>query len=413
MIRLLVLLLAGAVLAPEAWADCGVQRVATLPLQEAERPEIQVAIDGQLVRMLVDTGAQISMVTPEAVAALHLPRDPRHGSRVMTIGGEATSRNAILPMLELADARFQNLSVAVSPLDERRPDPRTTPAGVIGADLLHDFDLELDVPGRLLTLYRPDRCAPSRPPWPGPSDSIPAIVSGRNQFMIDVALNGRTVRAIFDTGSRGETVSRALATDLGVTAQALQQDPAAIGLTGGEHDYRIRRHTFATLQIGKEMFRNLPLDVVEFHLFGVDMLLGVDYMRARRFYISYAAGMLYVQQARPAGDPLASERTVMHGEGCQSPPDLRASLSRAPLVVVVRPALSPPAAARAARINGCVGVLFRLRADGVPVDVKVVAEDPDGYGLGAYVAEQLAAARFEPSGDDGWHYEVERIRLGP
>lgn len=392
--------------------DCGVRRIGTLPLEAAERPEIQVAINGQLVRMLVDTGAQVSMVTPDTVAALRLPRDPRHASRVMTIGGEATSRNAILAMLELAGARFQNLSVAVSALDEPHADPRTAPAGVIGADLLHDFDLDLDIPGRALTLYRPDRCAPSRPPWTKPYDSIPAIISGRNQFMLDVALNGKPVRAIFDTGSRGETVSRALAIALGVTDQALQRDPAGVGLTGGEHDYRIRRHIFKTLRIGTELFRDLPLDVVEFHLFGVEMLLGVDYMRSRRFYLSYAAGLLYVRPAPAARDPHAPVG-VAHGAGCQAPPDLLASLSRAPLVVVARPALPPPAAARDARIDGCVGVLFRLGADGTPTDVTVVAEAPDGYGLGAYVARELAVARFERSPDNGWHYEVERIHLGP
>lgn len=400
----------GMLLAHAAMAACGIAREAMLPLLSAERPVVQVAINGQFAQMLIDTGSQTSMVTPDAVAALRLPRDPRHASRILTVGGVEVSRNAILGTLAVAGLRFEALSVAVSPLDGSKTDTGVVPAGLIGADLLHNFDLELDIHGRTLTLYRPDGCAPSRPAWNGPFDRVPVTVSGRNQVMFDVVLNGKTVRAMFDTGSRGETVSRDAANALGITDEELQRDPAASGVSGGQHGYRIRRHTFATLQIGLELFRNLPLDVVDFHQVGIDMLVGVDYMHARRFFVSYSAGALFIQKVRPAPDSPAPAMAT-GGEACRPPSDLATSLSRAPLVVVSQPRLTPPEAARAAQVTGCVGVLFRVAADGVPRDMKVVAEEPPGYELGAFVAREIAAARFEPSPDTGWHYELRRIDL--
>jgi predicted aspartyl protease len=399
-------------LARTAAVACGIQHAATLPLLSTERPVVQVAINGQAVQMLVDTGSQISMVTPEAVAALRLARDPRRGSRIQTLGGEAVSRNAILTTLEIAGLQYSDRSVAVSALDGTKTDSGSPPAGVIGADLLHDFDLELDIQAQTLTLYRPDACAPSRPTWNEPYDRVSATVSGRNQFLFPVVLSGHTVRAVFDTGSRGETVSRDAASDLGVTERDLLHDPTASGVSSGQHDYRIRRHMFATMQIGSELFRNLPLDVVDFHQPGIDMLVGADYMHWRRFYLAYSAGALFIQKVRPGPDAHAPPViAATGGDGCQAPGDLLASLSHAPLVVVSETRLDPPDAARAAHVDGCVGVLFRLTPDGVPRDLKIVAEQPPGYGLGAYVMRQIAAARFEPSPDTGWHYEVQRVDL--
>lgn len=407
--RLLLGLLIGAILSVHAAnAACGIASMATLPLLSAERPVVQAAINGQLVQMFVDTGSQLSMVTPEAVATLRLARDPRRGSRIQTLGGEAVSRNAILDTFELGGLRYGDRSVAVSPLDGRKTDSGLSAAGVIGMDLLHDFDLELDIPARMLTLYRPDACRPSRPPWHEPYDRVRATITGRYQLLFPVDLNGQTVHAAFDTGSRGETVSRDAAHDLGITDQDLARDPAASGVSSGLHDYRIRRHTFASMRIGSELFRNLPLDVVSFHQPGIDMLVGADYMRWRRFYLAYSAGVLFTQKGRPAADapPVAAA-----GAGCQAPGDLQASLSHAPLVVMSEKKLDPPDAARAAHVDGCVGVLFRLTPDGVPLDVKIVAEQPPGYGLGAFVTLEIAAARFAPSPDTGWHYEVQRVDL--
>jgi predicted aspartyl protease len=406
----LAIISCGMLLAHAAMAACGIRHEATLPLLSGERPVAQVAINGQFAQMLIDSGSQTSMVTPNAVTALRLPRDPRHASRILTVGGEEVSRNAILASLDVAGLRFETLSVAVSPLDGTRTDTGTEPAGLIGGDLLHNFDLELDIPGRTLTLYRPDGCAPSRPAWNGPFDHVPATVSGRNQVMFDVLLSGKAVRAMFDTGSRGETVSRDAANALGITDAELQRDPAASGVSGGQHGYRIRRHSFATMQIGSEQFRNLPLDVVDFHQPGIDMLVGVDYMRTRRFFVSYSAGALFIQKVPPTSDAHAPAVALGH-EGCRVPSDLVTSLSRAPLVVVSQPRVDPPAAARAARVTGCVGVLFRLTPQGVPRDMKVVAEEPTGFGLGAFAMQEVAAARFEPSPDTGWHYDLRRVDL--
>jgi hypothetical protein len=58
-------------------------------------------------------------------------------------------------------------------------------------------------------------------------------------------------------------------------------------------------------------------------------------------------------------------------------------------------------------------MMFRLAANGAPKDLKVVTGVPSGRALGAYVARDLAAARYEPTGEAGWHYGLKLVHLGP
>jgi predicted aspartyl protease len=282
------------------WADCPATGV-TIPLSLDARPTIAASIDGNPVRMIVDTGAETSSVTPDTVARLGLARDPNRRTLSTTVGGREVNRNAILDGLRIADFDYSNLSVAVLSLDGMRAEPR--PAGLIGADLLGFFDVDLDFPGRTLTLYPAVGCSLAAPPWTAPYATIPARVSDHRQFLFPVELNGHPLNAVFDTGSRGETLSRAAAESIGIAEAQLDNDTPGAGTSGGLHPYAISRHRFDTFRIGAETFRNVPLDVVDFHQPGIDLLIGVDYMHARRFFLSYSTATLFIQRPPRRADP--------------------------------------------------------------------------------------------------------------
>lgn len=284
------------VIAGPALADCHMVRAATIPLLSNLRPVIKVSINGKPVHMVVDTGAQTSSVTPETASALRLPRDTNRRRIIRSIGGQDITQDAVLKKLSVSSIHYSNRNVAVVALDGSRMG--SSLAGIIGADVLTGFDIELDIPRRTLTLYRAVGCSPTRPPWRGQYQTVSARVSNYRQFLFPVELNGHSVTALFDTGSRGETVSRATARSIGVTDAQLDKDPATFGTSGGLHKYAIRRHRFDTFRIGAETFRDTPLDVVDFHQPGVDMLVGADYMHRHRFFLSYSSGLLFIQTER-------------------------------------------------------------------------------------------------------------------
>ena len=411
-------LLAGLVLfAPEAGASCGAQPAGEARLVLPGRTLVDVTLNGTPARMVLDTGAQQTSVTPEIVAALHLRRDRRR-SLLVGIGGSDVTRNALVDRLDIGGVQFSQLSVGVTRLTRLGTTADTQPAGLIGADVLHAYDLDIDLPDRAITFYRPDDCGPAQPPWPGNAEALPATISGRRLVLVSVALNGGDITALFDTGAGMEIVSRNTALNVGVYADDMDRGHAGRGVGAGAHEFDSRLQNFASLRVGSDLFRNVAMNIVDFRQDRVDMLLGNGYMRTRRFYLSYAHNALFVQRPRPvpqadthvAMAPPAPDRAPARGDMCQPSPALLDTLSPAPLIVVSEPSLAPPA--ETAHVDGCVGLMFRLAADGAPKDLKVVTEVPSGLGLGAYVSRALAAARYEPTGEAGWHYVLKWVHLG-
>jgi hypothetical protein len=49
-----------------------------------------------------------------------------------------------------------------------------------------------------------------------------------------------------------------------------------------------RLHQFRTLDVGSETTPNFQADVLDLKLRGIDVLLGDDYLRTRKVWISYA-----------------------------------------------------------------------------------------------------------------------------
>ena len=406
--RLLVFAIALFMIASPARADCPVIPVATAHLLSNGRPLVEASIDGHSVEMLVDTGAQYTAVTPKIAARLGLPRDPGQRMMVHTIGGNGVSANVIVRRLKVSTLSFPDLSATVVGIPPMANGFR--PDGVIGADALSQYDLGLDIPHRTLTFYQTAGCTPISPPWQGQYQTVSARVEGR-RFIIPATLNGHPMRAQFDTGSRGETILLVAAHHIGITGSELDDDPSDTFLSAGMHQYRVYRHLFQTFGVGQETFRNLRLDVADFRQPGIDMLVGADYMHARRFFISYASSTLFIQRegmtAQPAAPPLQGMRHVYQ---CRPTLEIRRMLAPGHPILVKHPPISLPASVRADHVTGCVAAMFHIGADGMPVHIKVVKVHPASYGLRSWIVQTLSQARFEPSTvGSAWYYEAIRF----
>ena len=70
-------------------------------------------IGGHPVRLLVDTGAERTVLTEAAVARLGLPHDLQHVTRTIGISGISTNRDAFVPGIDLGGTHFPIDRVAV------------------------------------------------------------------------------------------------------------------------------------------------------------------------------------------------------------------------------------------------------------------------------------------------------------
>lgn len=247
------------------------------------------AIDGQPVALLIDTGADTALVTPEAVVALRLRRDPLRRSRLSGTGGDPQDSdtgtpNAILSDLALGGLHLLRRSVPVAALPAA---PLLTPrvAGLLGADLLGSFDVLIDVPARHLALLPPG-CGT---PWPG-ADRVVLDRAG-DRLLAPVALDGTPLFALVDTGARALVLDRAAAGRLGVTDAALDADPGGITQGIDLHDVTFHWHRFARLQVGATVLRDPVLTVFPLAE-EAPMLLGAAWFQPRRVLLSYAGQMM-------------------------------------------------------------------------------------------------------------------------
>ena len=82
---------------------------------------------------------------------------------------------------------------------------------------------------------------------------------------------------------------------LGMTPELLARDPRGNGSGVGPASVPMHLHRFAELRIGPDAIRDPPLWVASVHVVPiVDMLLGVDWLRSRHIWLSYATKQVFV-----------------------------------------------------------------------------------------------------------------------
>ena len=296
-LALLALILGPTACTPSSIAElpagCTLQKRVEVPLRSARNFILAtVSLNGRDATMVVDTGAEATTLTPAMVAQLHLPPDG-HGSVLRGVSGNVRSANAKLHRLALGGMILSaDHSVGVGDMP---PFPNVHPAvaGLLGADVLARYEVELDVPGGRMALYSVYGCA-GYTPWPG-SAATPLQRTPTGLAFVAAQVDGRHVRALLDTGARTTLLTRRTAMALGVSEATLAADTSHDGVGIGLGRIVFRQHRFAEIGVAGDLERDMPANIAELNLPGVDMLLGADYLDARHAWISYSTGRLFLR----------------------------------------------------------------------------------------------------------------------
>lgn len=276
----------------EPVTDCALVRITEMPLRHDNRLlTVDVGIDGQWVTMLVDTGAERSMLTEEAVQRLKLPRDPRFITRTGGVGGMTQSADARLDSLVLGGIAFPVTRMAVNRLG-----PGIPYEGLLGADILLAFDLDIDVPGGRLSLYRVRRCPVADPPWPDRPVPISGVTVQRDRMMVPIHVDGTPGTALLDTGAQSSAIGASMAARLGLTAQVLAASPALTIRGVGPGTMQARLHRFRDVRLGPVVGTHIVLPVLPTDLGFGDALIGQDFLSGRRVWVSFPTRRLFISQ---------------------------------------------------------------------------------------------------------------------
>ena len=273
---------------------CQVKRVATLPvLMEQGAALVPVRIDDSPVLMEVDTGSMTTLIAQNAAARLNLPPDPDRGARLHGTGGVIVTRNALVRKFELGGIVWPPRSLPTGPL-ARQFSGLFPVAGLLGASDLARFDVELDVRAGQMTLWSVTGCSGAFLPWSEPYRTVPLTADGTGLLHASVLVNGRPLRALIDWGARTSQITVRAARSVGVTADRLASDPGGFGHGIDQTAIALRGHRFDSFGVGDETFRDIRISVGALDLPDAEMLLGMDYARSRRIWLSYATKQMFV-----------------------------------------------------------------------------------------------------------------------
>jgi predicted aspartyl protease len=281
-------------------AACAVDRVTAVPIEDAgPLMLIAVQVNEQPGRFILDTGAALTVVTPAAVTRFGLALDEWTATTMRGIGGVERRRNAVprtltlggIPLHRRSVASDQTLRVASLPA-EVAGQPVD---GLLGRDFLFGFDLDLDPARHALTLYRVADCAGAFVPWPVAPVSLPVTLAGGSAVLVPVAIDGVPLRALLDTGAAASFLAAPGMTRLARSLARLGDDPAQTTRGVGPGTVTARRHQFRSLTVGTEVTADPTLLVAPLQLTPVsDLLLGMDWIRRHRLWLSPATARVFV-----------------------------------------------------------------------------------------------------------------------
>ena len=235
------------------------------------------------------------MISDTTADRLGLPHDARYTNRSMGIGGATTSTDVTIDRMVLGGVHFPISRIAVGTF-RLQTEKGLNADGLLGADILLAFDLDIDVPGNKLTLYRSRVCPNPQPPWPEPGIEIAGVRARKDRLLLPFELDNVPGLAILDTGAQGNVVGVDMARRMGLSEQAMADDPSVRQHGVGPGETISHLHRFKLLRIGPVAEENPRITVLQSD-FGVgDALIGEQFLQGRRVWLSFRNRQVFVSK---------------------------------------------------------------------------------------------------------------------
>lgn len=277
--------------APEA-RNCTLRQRATLPITVAGLPMVVATINGRPARLILDTGAESTIVSVAAAKRLGITSKYDFARSMHGIGQSMQAGDARLDSMSLGGATLSYPRVLVGPVALTMGG--VEPDGLLGASLLSDFDLDLDLPNRRLTLYDRMDCPSVYPPWGGRISVLDTTRSLSSHPFFPVIINGHTLSASLDSGAQRTVIAARAARRAGVSAET--RVPVEVKARGAAGEILpAELHQLRDMRVGDVAVRT-PVMVTALTLPNdIDALIGADFLLNHRVWLSYGARKLFVQ----------------------------------------------------------------------------------------------------------------------
>ncbi len=256
---------------------------------------VPVGIEGQRMKLLVDTGGATSMLTDSTVASLGLFPQPIRTHRVTMYGGVHLTNFVRVDGVQVGSAPSNPSMFYVMP-DNRIP---YALSGTLAPDFLSRYDVEFDFANARMNLFAPGAC-PEHAYWTsGPSGSVGLAPNPNHHIIAAVEIDGRTVMALLDTGASRSDLS--LETARRLFGAAL--NPAALRpATAADTEPGLYTYPFRSISIGGVNLANPDIVLVPDAISRRPprtprLIIGMGILRRLHLYVSYSQNRLTLTPA--------------------------------------------------------------------------------------------------------------------
>ena len=286
--------------APCAAADnepCTLTRAASLDVStdSSGGQVVPMTIGGRTANLLVDTGGIDSMLTQSFVDSLHLRVAPLpRGNRVVMFGGYRLDRFAVGHDIDFGGLKAPYKEFIIMP-NGNLPDGID---GTVAPDILRAYDDEFDFAAAKLNLFLPNHCQTNMAYWTKSEHAeIPFEQDHFGHISFSVTLDGKKIRATFDTGTSRSVLTLEEAEDLFAFKQG---DPQLQTLRATDTGH-VYKYPFKTLNFSGVSVANPDLELISRKDEGMpgepELILGMGILRQLHMYIAYKEQALYVTAA--------------------------------------------------------------------------------------------------------------------
>ena len=258
-------------------------------------PIVSLTINGSPANLLFDTGAERTILNATAAKRLGIVPHYEYARRMRSLGGAVAGGDARLRTLDLGGMTVSDVRVLVGSVSLPMVGGRPLD-GLLGADFLSSFEIDLDLAHRRVLLYEPPKCPISAPAWGEPYITIKANRSLHDRLFFPVILDGHKLDALIDTGAQLTALDSASATALGLTGAELARDPVATLRGAAAEIVKSPAHRFGRLDIDGEVVRDPVIVVTSLGLQDADLVLGANFLRGHRVWLSYASHLVFVSR---------------------------------------------------------------------------------------------------------------------
>jgi tetratricopeptide (TPR) repeat protein/predicted aspartyl protease len=299
-------------------AQCRIGVAAELKVtMEGMRPIVAAKINGRDAKFVADSGAFFSMIGTGSAAEYDLETVAAPpGFMLQGVGGLTRASVTTVKEFTLAGVQVHDVQFLVG-----GGDAGSDAVGLLGQNVWRLADAEYDLANGVIRLMKPQGCEKDAQLayWAKEGDAYSVMdiawaTSKDPHTTGTVYLNGKKLRAVFDTGASASMLTVRAAKGAGVTDDSPDAKRAGLWRGIGSRAVQSWIAPFDTFKIGDEEIRHTKLRFGDLSIPDADMLIGSDFFLSHRIYVASSQGKLYFTynggpvfnlEAAPGGDSRA------------------------------------------------------------------------------------------------------------